>query len=97
MASTGASADLRPLMQLLRQSVLPVGTFNPLNSPRFTFRGSGFVVGDGALFLTNAHVLPDSSQAPVGQLAVLVMRPDGGRETRNATLLRVDRAHDLAL
>ena len=95
--SMAASADLRPLMQSLRQSVLPVGTFNPLNSPRFTFRGSGFVVGDGGLFLTNAHVLPDASLAPAGQLAVLVMRPDGARETRSATLLRVDRAHDLAL
>ena len=96
-APVRAQADLRPLMQSVRGSVLPVGTFNPLSSPRFNFRGSGFVVGDGNLLLTNAHVLPDPSAGPAGQLAVLVMRPDGGREPRVATLLRVDRSRDLAL
>lgn len=96
-APGGARADLRPLMQSVRESVLPVGTFNALNSPRFTFRGSGFVVGDGNLLLTNAHVLPEAATTPAPQLAVLVMRADGGREARMATLLRVDRSHDLAL
>ncbi|HLL19641.1 MAG TPA: serine protease [Rubrivivax sp.] len=84
-------------MQSVRESVLPVGTFNPLHSPRFSFRGSGFVVGDGNLLLTNAHVLPDPNNLPTGQLAVLVLRPDGSREPRNATLVRVDRSRDLAL
>lgn len=97
LASAPARADLRPLMQSVRESVLPVGIFNALNSPRFTFRGSGFVVGDGNLLLTNAHVLPEGNASPPPQLAVLVMRSDGGREARMATLLRVDRSHDLAL
>ena len=92
-----AIADLRPLMQSARESVLPVGTYNPLNSPRFGFRGSGFVVGDGTLLLTNAHVLPEPGTTPVPQLAVWVARPDGTREARRASLLRVDRTHDLAL
>lgn len=95
--STSARADLRALMKSVRESVLPVGTFSALNSPRFTFRGSGFVVGDGTLLLTNAHVLPDLAAAPSPQLAVLAPRPEGGRDVRLATLLRVDRVHDLAL
>lgn len=92
-----ARADLRALMKSVRESVLPVGTFSPLNSPRFTFRGSGFVVGDGTLLLTNAHVLPDLTAAPPLQLAAWVPRPEGGREARLATLVRLDRVHDLAL
>jgi hypothetical protein len=37
---------------------LAVGTYNATDNPRFGFRGSGFVVGDGNLLITNAHVLP---------------------------------------
>lgn len=95
--SAHAHGDLRPLMKSVRESVLPVGTFNPLDSPRFTFRGTGFVVGDGNLLLTNAHVLPDPVANPTAQLAIWVSRPDGAREARKATLLRLDRSHDLAL
>lgn len=95
--SRPALADLRALMQSVRESVLPVGTFNALNSPRFTFRGSGFVVGDGTLLLTNAHVLPDPGAVPTPQMAVWVARAEGRREARMATVLRLDRIHDLAL
>ena len=91
------AVDLRPLMRSVRDSVLPVGTFSPLNSPRFSFRGSGFVVGDGTLLLTNAHVLPESSVNPPPQLAVWAPRADGTREARMASLLRLDRSRDLAL
>ncbi len=77
--------------------MLPVGTFSPLASPRFSFRGSGFVVGDGTLLITNVHVLPEAGQVPIPQLAVLVSRADGGREARMATVVSQDRLHDLAL
>lgn len=91
------AADLPALIQRVRPSVLPVGTFNPLDSPRFGFRGTGFVVGDGRQLITNAHVLPEPGTTPTPQLAVLAMRDGGGREQRLARVLRVDRLHDLAL
>ena len=97
VAPAPTKADLRPLMQSVRESVLPVGTFSALSNPRFTFRGSGFVVGDGTLLLTNAHVLPEPTTTPTPQLAVLATRADGTREARSASLLRLDRPHDLAL
>ena len=92
-----ARADLPTLVSTSRASVLPVGTFSALASPRFAFRGSGFVVEDGTLLITNAHVLPDTATTPAPQLAVLAARADGSRELRLATLAGVDRAHDLAL
>jgi len=100
----GARADLVALVAASRGSVLPVGTFNPLGSPRFAFRGSGFVVDDGNLLVTNAHVLPDPATLPVPQMAVLLPAPatasgpaSDGREVRRATVLSVDRLRDLAL
>jgi S1-C subfamily serine protease len=96
-AFSSAHADLPALIETVRASVLPVGTFNPINSPRFTFRGSGFVVDDGTLLITNAHVLPEPGTVPTPQLAVLVARADAGPQARMATLLGEDRLHDLAL
>ncbi len=38
--------------------VVAVGTFQATRVPQFRFAGTGFVVGDGTLVATNAHVLP---------------------------------------
>jgi S1-C subfamily serine protease len=98
LASLSARADLSALIAAHRASVLPVGTFSPLASPRFSFRGSGFVVEGGTLLVTNAHVLPEPGTTPAPQLAVLVPKAaPPGLEARMATLAGVDRVHDLAL
>ena len=90
-------ADLPALVVASRPSVLPVGIYDPLASPRFSFRGSGFVVGDGRLLVTNAHVLPDMKTTPQPQLAVLVAARGETAQGRRATVVSVDPAHDLAL
>jgi S1-C subfamily serine protease len=97
LTAFSARADLSALIAANRASVLPVGTFSPLSSPRFTFRGSGFVVEGGTLLVTNAHVLPDPGTTPAPQLAVLVPKAGPGLEAKMATLAGVDRIHDLAL
>ena len=92
-----AHADLPALVAASRPSVLPVGTFDALSSPRFGFRGTGFVVGDGSLIITNAHVLPDPATVPTPQLAVLANAQGDAAQVRQVTLVQVDRARDLAL
>jgi serine protease Do len=93
--------DLRAIVARARASVLPVGTYGATASPRFGFRGSGFVVGDGHLVATNAHVLPPPAEGESGlRLAVLAQTAAPGREAgdlRFASLVAIDRAHDLAL
>lgn len=100
LGSSAASAGLVDLIAQTKPSVLPVGTFNPLENPRFGFRGTGFVVGDGNLLVTNAHVLPERAaqeSAPEPKLAVLVRKGAESAEMRLAALVRLDRASDLAL
>ncbi len=96
-----ARSDLRALVARARPSVLPVGTYSATASPRFGFRGSGFVVGDGHFVVTNAHVLPVDTEAATGQrLAVLAQTAAPQREAGDLRFARVvlqDRAHDLAL
>jgi S1-C subfamily serine protease len=96
-----AQAGLEELIAAAKPSVVAVGVFSPTSSPRFAFRGSGFVVGAGNFVVTNAHVLPDviPPGGTEGSLVVVVPTPAGGRATagRGATLLGLDREHDLAL
>ena len=93
-----AVADLPDTVARIKPSVLVVGTFRATDSPRFRMRGTGFVVGDGNLAITNAHVLPESAENTVAMsLMVQVRKPDGSLSMRQTTLLQVDRVHDLAL
>lgn len=96
-----ARAALVDSVAAIRPSIVPVGTYAETDSPRFSFRGTGFVVGDGNLVVTNHHVLPPTE----GQvdthlnrtLAILVPKQGGEPELRVAKLLVDDRAHDLAV
>lgn len=80
-----------------KPSVVAVGTYDELSSPRFTFRGTGFVVGNGLQIVTNHHVI----QTEVGstpRFMVWLPRTDGQPpEQRLATLQARDSARDLAL
>jgi len=94
--------DLRALVARSKAAVLPVGTFSPTDSPRFGFRGSGFVLaGEGGaasrLVATNFHVLPDGAEDVAAvRMAVWV----GAAESppwRLARVVATDRFRDLAL
>ena len=96
LAAAAPAADLPALVAASKPAVLPVGTYAATDSPRFGFRGSGFVVGGGNLVITNFHVLPGGADADGGpRLVVMVGRSEGN--LRNAKVLGTDRVHDLAL
>jgi len=88
-------AGLVDVIAVAKRSVAAVGTYNATDNPRFGFRGSGFVVGDGNFLITNAHVLPPEVAGPA--LVVLVVSDAGAVEMRPAVVSRLDAAHDLAL
>ena len=93
-----SEAGLVDVIASAKQSVGAIGTFNALDNPRFTFRGTGFVVGDGRLLITNAHVLPEVLAGEgKSSLAVQFTTSTGSLELRPATLARLDSVHDLAL
>jgi serine protease Do len=91
-------AGLVEIVAKAKHSVAAVGIYNPLRSPRFGFRGTGFVVGDGNLLITNAHVLPDAgSDDSKSGLMLQFATAAGPLEMRPATVAALDRDHDLAL
>ena len=97
-ARSAFAGGLPDLVALAKQSVLPVGTYNATDSPRFGFRGTGFVIGDGTLVVTNFHVLPlgaDTNGGP--RMAVMTARSANEGQGRLARVVATDRLRDLAL
>ena len=93
-----AHADLVEAVARVKPSVVIVGTFRSTDSPRFRLRGTGFVAGNGNSVITNAHVLPEPTENAEGMtLVVQVRQPGQDLSMRNATVLEIDRIHDLAL
>jgi serine protease Do len=96
---SGANADVIATIAQVKGSIVAVGTYEQLRSPRFQFRGTGFVVGDGTLIATNAHVLPDTSDPTrLEVISILVPGPEHDKvQFREARRVAVDPGTDLAL
>ena len=84
----------------VKASVVAVGTMQKLRSPQFQFLGTGFVVGDGTLVATNAHVTrkPLAAGADPEILAIAIPGNDPqAAQVRVVRLLAEDADRDLAL
>lgn len=93
-----AAGDVVELVRASKPSVLAIGIYNATAAPRLTFRGTGFVVGDGTQVVTNAHVLPDPDDKTFGnEVRVRVVAGAAAPDERTAKVERVDRARDVAL
>ncbi len=97
LAVAPARAQLVELIEKTKPSILIVGTYKATNSPRFNLRGTGFVVGDGNLAITNAHVLPRSDEPSDGSDLVVQVRVGRELSLRSVQVLEIDRLRDLAL
>jgi serine protease Do len=91
-------SELIAVIGAAKPAVVVIGTLNPVDNPRFSFRGSGFAIGDGTLVATGAHVIPGPTEVEaLDRLTVLIPADDRIADSRKARVVAVDRAHDLAL
>lgn len=93
-ASFPAIADLVATIDRIKPSIVMVGVYRKIGS-QFTLRGTGFVIGDGRTIATNAHVVTDLNLTEDATLAIRASTPLD--RARSATVLALDKAHDLAL
>jgi S1-C subfamily serine protease len=95
----GGAESLPELIARAKRSVVLVGSYGLMDNPRFGFRGTGFVVGDGRHVITNAHVVPPSEvPARIDRgIAIQVWTPDSQWLVREARIVSLDRSRDLAL
>ncbi|HEX7383927.1 MAG TPA: serine protease, partial [Burkholderiaceae bacterium] len=95
--AASSRADLPATIERVKPAVIIVGKYRETDNPRFSLGGAGFVVGDGHLAVTNAHVLERLPDAQVRTSLAVQVRAGDAWELRQATLLDVDPPHDLAL
>lgn len=93
------AVDATATIARVKPSIVAMGTFAPTQSPQFQFRGTGFVVGDGTLVVTNAHVVPEKLDAARRETFGFVV-PGGGEgraHFRAAEPIVAEPGHDLAI
>jgi len=90
-------AEMADTIERVKPSIVVVGTYKKTSSPQFVLRGTGFVVGNGNLVATNAHVVPDSAEPDAPALVIQSRSANGDPQVRRAFLASRDKEHDLAL
>ena len=90
------AADLPATIAQVKKSVIAVGTFQKTRSPAVRFNGTGFIVGDGLQVITNAHVVPNLLDQDKLETLGVVIGQGEQFEFRAATVVSIDREHDLA-
>lgn len=97
-ATTGSvSAGMPETIERIKPSIVAVGTYQKTRNPAFVFRGTGFIVGDGTLVATNAHVLPERLDVENRETLIVLTSPGAEPQPREAKIFSVDIGHDLAL
>lgn len=92
-----SASDLSQTIEMVKPSVVAIGTILHTRAPPANFLGTGFVVGDGLHIVTNAHVVPrELNTEKKESLAVFVGR-GASATARSATIVEIDTEHDVAL
>lgn len=92
-----ASADLPDTIATVKPSIVAIGTYNRLASPTSRILGTGFIIDNGKLVATNAHVIPTSLSQQEKEKLVVFVGQGTKVEMRNASIEAIDNVHDLAL
>jgi len=69
----------------------------PKRSPRALFLGTGFVVGDGSMVVTNAHVIPQTLDFEHLEEIAVFYRNGKNEKAVTAKEVAVDKEHDLVV
>lgn len=97
VALSASAADWVDTIARIKPSIVVVGTYQKTASPQFAMRGTGFVVGNGNLVATNAHVVPQESGPNDPALVIHIRQGEGVSQLRGARLLSRDVERDLAV
>ena len=78
------AADIVDTIAKVKASIVGVGTFVPSRAPAFEVRGTGFVVGNGTLVATNAHVIAVTLDTEKRETLAIAIPGDNGSATVRA-------------
>jgi S1-C subfamily serine protease len=91
-----AADELIRAIDDVKPSVVGIGSFQQTRTPALSFVATGFVIGDGLTVVTAAHVVSDLLANDQGPSLGVLVRTAGNAQFRAATVVALDREHDLA-
>ncbi len=89
--------ELSQTIEIVRPSIVAIGTILQTRAPPANFLGTGFAVGDGLHVITNAHVVPQNLNTEKKESLAIFIGRGASAKARSATIVEVDVEHDLAL
>jgi S1-C subfamily serine protease len=102
LSSSAWAASLPDVIDQVRPSIVGIGTAYPPRQPNrkgdpVSYRGTGFVVGNGRQVITNAHVIPEKLDVDHNQSLAIFSGRGAKAKVHHAKVVRTDIEHDLAL
>lgn len=97
LPGVGWGAGLADTVARVKPSLVAVGTFQRTRNPAFQPAGTGFAVGDGLTIVTNAHVVVSTLNEQALEVRAVASSERGSATVREARLVSVDAAHDIAI
>jgi len=91
------ASSLADIVEVNKKSIVAVGTYMPKRSPKGVFLGTGFVIGDGRLIVTNAHVLPKNIELKSIETVAVFFRQKQKIKMSQVKVVAVDKEHDIAV
>lgn len=90
-------AGLVDTIKKVKPSVVGVGVYTPMGSPKNQLMGTGFVIGDGYYVVTNFHVIPEDLDPELMQKVVVFSGSGKKPKIHKAEVIFGSQKYDLAL
>lgn len=90
-------ASLADTIEKIKPSVVGIGTLQKTRRPPAKLLGTGFSVVDGRHIVTNSHVIPEELNYDNNETLAVFIGTGENSIIREATLIKRDREHDLAI
>lgn len=90
-------ADLVNTIKKVTPSIVGVGIYTPMGSPKNQLNGSGFVIGAGNLIVTNYHVVDQQLDSELLQKHVIFTGKGRETKTYQVELIAYAEQYDLAV
>ena len=81
----------------VKPSIVGIGTYLPSRSPRSIFLGTGFVIGNGQLIVTNAHVVAKKLNTDRLEKWAIFISHNNSPRMVVVEKVAVDNRHDIAI
>lgn len=95
--SVFANTPFTEVVATNKLSVVGIGVYDPLARPRAQIKGTGFVILDGTIIVTNKHVLTDLTESQSNSKQVVFHGVGKSPDVLDATVLKTDQKYDLAI